>query len=94
MAVITPYVPNQYFDDSGDPLNGGLLYWYTAGTSNAKEGILFSGDCRFVHDNSRRTPYPELWSCRCRACLSDRRDSYDINSMHFLSEVQPAFSMC
>lgn len=33
---IAPYIRNQYFDDNGVPLVGGLLYTYAAGTVNNK----------------------------------------------------------
>lgn len=33
---IAPYLKNQYFDDNGEPLAGGLLYSYAAGTTDDK----------------------------------------------------------
>lgn len=32
-----PYIKNQYFDDNGTPLDGGLLYTYSAGTETDKD---------------------------------------------------------
>jgi len=39
---IAPYIRNQYFDDNGVPLNGGLLYSYAAGTSQVTNKATYS----------------------------------------------------
>lgn len=37
IGVLAPYGKVQYFDDNGDPLAGGKLYAYAAGTTNAQD---------------------------------------------------------
>lgn len=36
MASVIPTLPNQYFDDNGDPLSGGKVYTFEAGTTTPK----------------------------------------------------------
>ena len=36
MATLSPYTFTQYFDNNGEPLSGGLLYSYEAGTTTPK----------------------------------------------------------
>lgn len=37
MAILIPYISGQYFDSNGDPLNGGKIYAYEAGTTTPKD---------------------------------------------------------
>lgn len=63
MADLAPFMKQQFFDDNGDPLSGGLIYVYNAGTTTPKDTFTdASGDTNqtnpIVLDAAGRT---EIW---------------------------------
>ena len=92
MADLAPVIKQQFFDDNGDPLSGGLIYVYNAGTTTPKDTFTDASGSTYatnpiVLDAAGRT---EIWLTsgyyKLTVCDSEDVELYTIDNVSLGAE--------